>query len=152
MHFDRFADVIYKELGTIDKFMGDGIMVLFGVPVAMDNPALRAVRTACILKDLSHTSLEHGGNKFTLVTGFGIASGPFVAGHVGGKKRHDFTAIGDVVNVAARLQGVTGNPDVVIDEATYLLVKDFVNAESLGAIELKGKPRPVPAYRVVSMK
>ncbi len=151
-HFDRFADVIYDELGTIDKFMGDGIMVLFGVPVAIDNPALRAVRTACILRDLSHAALEDGADKFTLVTGFGIASGPFVAGHVGGKKRHDFTAIGDVVNIAARLQGVTGNPDVVIDETTYLMVKEFVNAESLGEIELKGKPRPIPAYRVVSMR
>ncbi len=152
MHFERFSNVIYDELGTIDKFMGDGIMVLFGVPLTMDNPALRAVRTACILRDISHTPLEHGGDQFTLITGFGIASGPFVAGHVGGKKRHDFTAIGDVVNVAARLQGVTGKPDVVIDKATYILVKDFVNAEFLGEIELKGKPRPLPAYRVVSMK
>lgn len=149
MHFERMTKIIYEEKGTIDKFLGDGILVVFGAPVRSRDAAGRAVRASVRMREASLQPLEEDGQVFHMDTGFGITTGEFVAGHVGSRRRHDFSVIGDVVNVAARLQGVTGEPDVIIDEATYEAVRDRVEAEPLGEVVLKGKPLPVPCFKIV---
>lgn len=147
LHFERLAVEIYRHGGTIDKFMGDGILVVFGAPIHLPDAADHAVKAALAMRDISLEALP--GTEHVFATGFGIATGPFVAGHVGSRKRHDYTVIGDVVNTAARLQGVTGQPDVVIDERTKSeLTSDFV-MEFLGEIDLKGKSKAVGSYRVM---
>lgn len=148
-HFERLTNVVLQEGGTIDKFLGDGIMVIWGAPIRHSEAAFKAVRAALVMRDMSMEPIEHGTDQHVLLTGFGLATGPFVAGHVGARRRHDYTVIGDVVNVAARLQGVTGQADVVIDEATFLQLRDRFECESLGSLELKGKSRGVVAYRVI---
>ena len=100
----------------------------------------------------SKVKIDHEGEEFSLASGFGVTTGPFVAGHVGSKKLHNFTIIGEMVNIAARLEGVTGKPDVIIDEATYQAVKDKIEVEFLGAVTLKGEPYPVPCYRVTAVQ
>lgn len=152
LHFERLTERIYRESGTIDKFMGDGILAVFGAPIPHPQSAARAVRAALDMREASLEPLADEGEQLVLATGFGIATGPFVAGHVGSRQRHDFTVIGDVVNVASRLQGVTGEPDVIIDAATYDLVRELVEVESLGEVALKGKPQPVPCYKVLRWK
>lgn len=147
-HFERLTEIIYEENGTIDKFLGDGILVVFGAPVRSRDAAGRAVRAALRMQQASLEPFDDGGETYRFDTGFGITTGEFVAGHVGSRKRHDFSVIGDVVNVAARLQGVTGEPDVIVDETTYLAVMDRVVATPLGDITLKGKPKPVASYKI----
>jgi len=151
-HFERLTDIIYEEKGTIDKFLGDGILVIFGAPVRSKDAAGRAVRAAVRMQMVSLEPLEVDGEVYRFDTGFGITTGEFVAGHVGSRKRHDFSVIGDVVNVASRLQGVTGEPDVIVDETTYLAVLDRVRAEPLGEVTLKGKPKPVPCFKIIGWR
>ncbi|MBI1756325.1 MAG: adenylate/guanylate cyclase domain-containing protein [Fimbriimonas ginsengisoli] len=148
LHFEKMTSILYEDLGTIDKFLGDGIIALFGCPVPLDDAAERAVRAAFRMCEASKLPVHDEGEEFVLDSGFGVTTGPFVAGHVGGRRQHNFTIIGDVVNIAARLQGVTGQADVVIDEATYRQVKHHAEVEPLGAVELKGQPAPIQAYLV----
>lgn len=149
LHFERMTGIIYGQHGTIDKFFGDGVMALFGAPVAREDSAICAVRAAWLMCVASQLPISLDGESFTFDSGFGVTTGPLVAGHVGSKQRHDYTVIGDVVNLSARLQGVTGRSDVVIDAATYALVNPYIEVESLGQIQVKGIPEPIQCYRVV---
>jgi adenylate cyclase len=150
LHFERLTKILHEERGTIDRFLGDGILCVFGVPVPLPDAAVRGVRAAWRMREAAMRPIEEAGRSFALATGFGVTTGAFVAGHVGSKLRHDFTIIGDVVNVAARLQMVTGGADVVIDAPTLAQVREHVDVEPLGAVALKGKPLPVECYRVTA--
>lgn len=150
MHFERLTSEVYRHGGTIDKFMGDGILVVFGAPVPVPDAAVRAVKAALAMRDISLEPLP--GTEYVFATGFGIATGPFVAGHVGSRKRHDYTVIGDVVNTASRLQGVTGQPDVIIDAQTAAELGPTFELENLGAIDLKGKSQAVEAFKVIEIR
>lgn len=148
-HFEKMIAIIRAEKGTVDKFLGDGIIALFGCPIpGEENEAVSATRAAWFMCQASKEAVSEEGKEFHLASGFGVTTGAFVAGHVGSKKLHNFTIIGETVNIAARLQGITGQADVIIDQRTYEQVKDFVNVEPLGAVELKGEPEPIPCYKV----
>lgn len=152
-HFERLTEIIYAERGTIDKFLGDGILVVFGAPVRTKDAALRAVRASIKMREAALVPLELDGQTYNFDTGFGITTGEFVAGHVGSRRRHDFSVIGDVVNVASRLQGVTGQPDVIVDETTFAEIEEHVEAfEPLGEVALKGKPIPVKCFKILALK
>jgi adenylate cyclase len=152
-HLEKLVDILFTEEGTIDKFLGDGIMAVFGAPKAQSDAAVRAVR-ACWKMRLAALEpvLDEKGGQHVLATGFGIATGPLVAGHVGSKALSSYTLIGDRVNLAARLQAVTGEPDVIIDGATYELVKAHVEVEYLGERPMKGKAEPVACFKVTEWK
>ncbi len=150
LHFEKMTEILQKDNGTIDKFLGDGMIALFGCPVPQKDAAIRAVRSSWDMCQASKVAVVDAGEEFVLESGFGVTSGPFVAGHVGSRRHHNFTIIGEVVNIASRLQGVTGGADLVIDEATYQQVRLHVTVEPLGAIDLKGQPEPLPAYKVTS--
>lgn len=150
-HLERLTRIISDEHGTIDKFMGDGILAVFGAPISFEGSAVAAVRAAWTMKVKATEEVEDStGERHVLATGFGITTGPFLAGDVGSKQLRNWTVIGDVVNLASRLQGVTGEPDVIIDSATYALVRSHVEVHSLGAVSLKGKSQPVECYKVVA--
>ncbi len=151
-HFERLVDAVFAERGTVDRFLGDGLLAVFGAPVAIENNALSAVRSALRMRDAALQPLRLDGEEHALHTGIGIATGPFVAGHVGARKRHDYTVIGDTVNIAARLQGLTGGADVVIDEATYDTIREHLETEPLGEIAVKGRELPVECHRVLGLK
>lgn len=152
MHFERMTKIIYEEHGTIDKFFGDGVMALFGAPVALEQASLCAVRSAWRMCEAAEEPLILDGEAFVLSSGFGVTTGWLVAGHVGSKMRHDYTVIGDVVNLAARLQGVTGSADVVIDSTTMHFVKDHVDVMPLGEVFIKGLSEHMECFRVVGLK
>jgi adenylate cyclase len=150
-HFEKMTKIIYEDGGTIDKFLGDGILVVFGVPLPQEDAALRAVRVAWKSREAAlEAIIDEDGQSYVLATGFGITTGPLVAGHVGSQARHEFTIIGDTVNLSSRLQGVTGKPDVIIDVPTYELVRDHVEIEHLGEVTLKGKSQPIACMKVTA--
>lgn len=152
-HLEKLVPIIFEEGGTVDKFLGDGVMVVFGAPKPQADAALRAVRAAWRMCEAAQDPVTDGsGAPHTLATGFGVATGPLVAGHVGSKELLTFTLIGDTVNLASRLQAVTGGADVIIDEATYELVRGAVTVEPLGMQQVKGKRDGVNCYRVLSCK
>lgn len=109
--FERAVPCVLAEDGTVDKFLGDGLLAVFGAPVSQEDAAQRAVRAALAIRaavqGLSDVSV-----------GIALATGPLVAGHVGTKSRHEFTVIGDVVNLASRLQSEAGPNQILIDRAT----------------------------------
>jgi adenylate cyclase len=150
-HLEKMTAIISREHGTIDKFLGDGILAVFGAPIQFRESALAAVRAAWYMREAAlQPVFDDKGEPHVLATGFGITTGGFLGGDIGSKQLRNWTIIGDTVNLASRLQGVTGEPDVIIDEPTYALVRQHVAVESLGAVTLKGKSQPVPCYKVVA--
>ncbi len=148
-YFERMATAVHDHGGTIDKFMGDGIMAFFGAPNSFEKTSPRAFAAACSMLerlDVLNAELEAEGIE-PIRIGIGLHVGPAVVGHVGAESRHEYTAIGDVVNVASRVEGLTKDVDYpllcttpVVDE-----VADGARFDSLGAREIKGHT-PVPVY------
>jgi adenylate cyclase len=148
-HFERVTKFVEVEEGTLDKFVGDGIMAVFGAPVRQPNAAWHAVRAGWHMWQASQAPVELEGEKFTFKMSVGISTGPIVAGHVGAKKRHDFTVIGDPVNSASRLQALGRQGGLHIDRPTYDEVEGYVVVEQLGIIEIRGKAVPMECFKVL---
>jgi adenylate cyclase len=151
-YLDVCTRAIFKFNGTLDKFMGDGVMAMFGAPISFDNHPEMAVRSALEMKsqaDILEQKLikNYGiGVKF----GLGINSGPAVVGNIGSEGlRLDYTAIGDTVNLSARLESNAKPGQILISENTYARVKDLFQIEPVGEIKVKGKEKPVMVYEVM---
>jgi len=149
---DPLTRVVFEQGGFLDKFTGDGIMALFGVPLPQPDHAERAVRAALGMQAAARrVSEQRGEAEWPIRYGIGVTSGEAVVGNIGGEERMDFTAIGDVVNLAARLEGNAQPGEVLISEHTYELVQDVVKVERLTPIKVKGKKEPVVVYRVLEV-
>jgi class 3 adenylate cyclase/tetratricopeptide (TPR) repeat protein len=133
-HFAIARRAIERHGGTVEKFIGDAVMAVFGVPTVREDDALRAVRAAVELRDAAQIDVRIGVNTGEVVTGVG-----------------ETLVTGDAVNVAARLEQAAGVGEVLAGESTYQLVRDAVHAELLPPIEAKGKAEPLTAYRVKSL-
>jgi predicted ATPase/class 3 adenylate cyclase len=150
LYFAAMKPVLEGHGGTIEKYIGDAIMAIFGLPRMHEDDALRAVRAAAAmceaLAELNITLRARFG--VTLENRTGVNTGEVVTGET-----HDFQrlATGDTVNVAARLEQVAPVGEVLIGESTYRLVRDAVEVVPVEPLELKGKPEPVPAYRLLSV-
>jgi class 3 adenylate cyclase/tetratricopeptide (TPR) repeat protein len=146
-YFDAARKVIEQHGGTVEKFIGDAVMAVFGVPVLHEDDALRAVRAAVGLRDalgVLNGELERDyGTTVTVRTG--VNTGQVVTG------TEERLATGDAVNLAARLEQAAAPGDIVIGPETWRLVRDAVTVEPLAPLELKGKTLPVSAYRLVAL-
>lgn len=132
-YFDIAVPIIMRHGGTVDKFMGDGLLAVFGAPLPLQNAAQSAADAAReVTRETRSTPFQ---------TGVGLATGEVVAGHVGGQDRHDFTVIGAVVNLASRIQGQSGAGEVLLDEATARQIESPVTEK--GIYTLKGFPEPI---------
>ena len=134
--------------GTVDKFLGDGVMALYNTPVPQADHALRAVRTALDIRaalDEFHRQLDP---RFRLNINFGINSGKAIVGNVGAPDIMDFTAIGDAVNLASRLEGLADSNEIVVSEATWHLVSEYVTGERSGPHAVRGRDEPVVSYLI----
>ncbi|MCW5828209.1 MAG: HAMP domain-containing protein [Deltaproteobacteria bacterium] len=153
-YFKLMAAIIGDELGTLDKFIGDCVMALFGAPIYFDDHAERAVRAALRIRDAVNAEnvlrIEWGWKPVEV--GIGINTAEVVVGNIGTEERYDYTAIGDGVNTAARLEGQARRGEIAISGSTYEKVKHLVDAEHAGDLQLKGKQQAVSVYKVTGIK
>ncbi len=150
----RFFELALAEVhrygGTIDKFLGDGFMALVGAPVAHEDHARRALLAALgIRRRLEQDPLALDRDGEPLTTRMGINSGMVVLGNLGDEVAVNFTAIGDAINVAARLEAAAAPGEILISEATARLVAGYVRTQPLGPVDLRGREAAVNAHRVV---
>jgi adenylate cyclase len=148
-HFSRMTDIIFEHGGTLDKYMGDGLMAVFGAPVEKADDAERAVRAALEMRREFLKMRDEEDTTVTFDMRLGINSGGVVAGNIGSPRRMDYTVIGDAVNIAARLETAAGPNQVLIGEATYKLVEGKFTFKEVGAKKLKGKSSEILAYEVI---
>jgi adenylate cyclase len=152
--YTLMIDTTFKYDGTLDKFLGDGIMAVFGAPIYHPDHSVRAIRTALAMqegiRELSARRVAEG--KTPLAVGIGINAGDAIAGTVGTEARMEYTVIGDSVNLASRLESNSKAGQILISEATYLKVKGSVRARSLGLIKVKGKEDEIGVYEVLAVR
>jgi adenylate cyclase len=149
-YFTAMIDIIFKHHGTLDKFIGDGIMVEFGAPLDDALQERNAVDTAIAMQKemLKLEDVWKKKGKPVLKIGIGIHTGQAVVGNIGSDVRMEYTAVGDTVNVAARLEQMTKVIDqsILISETTYTAVKDHFKFKNLGSKVLPGREEPITIY------
>jgi adenylate cyclase len=149
-YFTEMVDIVFEHSGTLDKFMGDAIMALWGAPIAHADDADRAMQ--CALDQLE--ALEQMNAKWAqqgrppVAIGIGINFGEVFAGNIGSNRRLEYTVIGDAVNTASRLCSTAGPNEILISEPFYKALKKPPKVEALEPIQVKGKAKKVPVYRV----
>jgi adenylate cyclase len=152
-YFSRMLDPIFFYEGTLDKFIGDAIMAVFGAPVARDDDAERAVRAGIEMRRaLRQYNVDRRARGLPAIdNGIGITKGDAISGNIGSEQRMDYTVIGDTVNVASRLEGLTKNypHKILVNEEIYLEIKDKIPCVDLGFAHVKGKQGDVHIYGVV---
>ena len=148
--FDQLVPVVQKYAGTIDKFIGDEIMALFGAPQAHENDPERALRAALeLMERISAFNQERSTN---LRLHVGVNTGPVVTGAVGSQERKDYSVLGDAVNIAARLEDASPDGEIYVGPSTYRLTNGLFDFEPLPDLSLKGKTEPLMFYRLVGLK
>lgn len=154
MMFDLITDRALKNHGTIDKFIGDAAMILYNAPLDVPNHPYFAVKTAYEIQQGMEKVRAEVLEKYgvTISCGIGINTGDVVVGNIGSYLRVDYTAIGDNVNTAARIESNTEPNQILVSEATYELTKEAVEYEYAGEKLMKGKSVPLKLYEVKSIK
>ncbi|MGC4114145.1 MAG: adenylate/guanylate cyclase domain-containing protein [Myxococcales bacterium] len=144
-YFEAIIEVIFKNHGSVNKFIGDAVMAVFGAPFAIDDAPMRAVRAAVEIEQavaaVNHRRKEAGLQSVTI--GIGINTGQAVAGNIGSERRMEYTVIGDEVNLAQRLEGLAREGEVLVSQATYDKVRDRVQARAREPVQVKGKTIPI---------
>jgi len=154
--FTDIVDIIFEYNGTLDKFLGDGLMAVFGVPISSGNDAKNAVKAALKIREamagINRIRVEH--NHAPISFGIGIHTGEVVAGNVGSRKRIDYTVIGRNVNLASRVEALNKHfgTDILITEATHEKVKDMAVCWPHEAMAVKGVQQPVTTYRIDALR
>jgi adenylate cyclase len=147
--FAEMTEVIFTHDGTLDKFMGDGLLAVFGAPLPQADHAARAVAAAIEMQRRLRRRAANGKHP-ALTMRIGLSSGPVVAGDIGSPKRREYTVLGDTVNTAARLESSVAQPgQIVLTRVTLDRVVDTVSARSLGMIELRGRRQAVEVFAIV---
>lgn len=149
-YFQRMVDVVIEHGGSIDKFMGDAIMAVWGIPTPQENDAKKAVEAGIRMQQaLKGWNMEReASGKPPIHMGVGINSGVALAGNLGARQRMEYTVIGDNVNLASRLEGLTKAGQVLISESTMAMVRGLVDATELPPAKVKGKQNAVKVFEV----
>lgn len=155
-YFETMVDVIFAHRGTLDKFIGDAIMAVFGSPIPQKDHAQRAVETALEMQQqLKYFNQQQQRQGLpTVQIGIGINSDDVITGNIGSSKRMEFTAIGDGVNLTSRIESATkfyGCP-IIISENTYTLCKETIWVRELDYVCVHGKRQPVHLYEVLGLR
>ncbi|MBW2997505.1 GAF domain-containing protein [Candidatus Woesearchaeota archaeon] len=152
-HFETMSKIILKQRGTLDKFVGDEIMAVFGAPVYTETHALKAIKTALDMQKAQKELSKKFKKKFGIEVemGVGINTGDMVVGNIGSRQRMDYTVIGDSVNIASRLCSAAEANQILITESTYAEIKRSVKVKELEKITVKGKSRPLQVYNVTGL-
>lgn len=152
-YFTIMVDCIQREAGMLDKFIGDAIMAVFGIPVQHNDDEDRAVRTAIsMIRELQAWNVKRAEEgKMPVDIGIGLNTDTVVSGNIGSQKRMDFTIIGDGVNLAARLESACKQygAHILISEFTYAKLKDTYRTREIDRVIVKGKTEPVAIYEIL---
>ena len=146
------AEAVLAQEGTLDKFMGDAVMAIFNAPITQPDHTLRAVKTAIGIRKAIHELHEELPPESHLNYGVGIHYGDAVLGLVGTEKKFDYTAIGDSVNTAKRIQENAVAGQILISKKAYENVKDWVEVRQVEPVNAKGKSRPIEVLEILNLK
>ncbi len=148
--FESLVPVVHKYEGTIDKFIGDEIMALFGAPVAHEDDPERALRTALgMMEAIAEFNRAHNT---TLGLHMGVNTGPVIAGKIGTESRRDYSVMGDAVNLAARLEDASSTGEIFVGPNTHRRTAALFDFEKLPPLRLKGKEDAVQCYRLIGVR
>jgi adenylate cyclase len=156
-YLDEMSDIVFNEGGTLDKYIGDAVMALYGAPTALPDHALHACRTAILmqrrLRELNARWREEGREWGDLAIRIGLNTGSPVVGNIGGERRFDYTALGDSVNLAARLEPACKNYGVriMIAAETRRLAGDAIIVRELDFLAVYGKAEPVAVFELIGL-
>jgi len=143
-----FGKVIGLYGGTIDKFIGDSVMALYNTPVAQTDYIARAVKTALHIQDELYWFHQRLSPEHRLLVNFGISAGAAVVGNVGMLNQMNYTAVGDTVNVAARLQGLATHGQILVTMPVYEATQNFVIGRERGRLQVKGRREPISVVQI----
>jgi adenylate cyclase len=151
-YFERMVEVVFRNQGTLDKFIGDGLMVIFGAPQEDPYQEEHAIKAALEMQQELRVLCQkwETEGRMPIRVGIGINSGTAIVGNIGSSQRMEYTAIGDTVNLAARLESATKELEaaIVISEFTYNAVKGAFKTKNMGQIQVKGRSEPVRVHAV----
>lgn len=159
-YFGEMTNVVFSYEGMVDKFLGDGVMAVFGAPIVHDEGELddttRAVQAAVemqnVFEDLLGSWEKRLGRELDTGLGIGVCTGMAVVGNVGSTKRVEHTVIGPVVNLASRLSGLATSAQTLLDEETYRRMSLTISAEPLEPVTVQGFSEPVPIYKLTQRR
>jgi adenylate cyclase len=153
-YFEIMVDILFKHEGTLDKFVGDELIGLFGAPIPIKDAPLKAVQCALEMQRAlrEFNRVRAAENHEPIRVGIGVNSGMVVTGAIGSSKALQYTAIGDAMNTAARLQGIAKAGEIIVAESTLKKVGDRIEAVTLAPVEVKGKRDPLKIFNVVGLK
>jgi len=155
-YLTAMTDIVFKYDGTLDKYMGDAIMAIFGAPLDQPDHARRACQTALDMMNELHRLQKkwQTEGKPPLNIGIGINSGDMVVGNMGSQMRFDYTVMGDMVNLGSRLEGTNKEygSNIIFSEFTYNAIKDSMCCRELDSVRVKGKKLPVKIYELLGEK
>jgi len=151
-YHSAIGGIIHKHGGTLERFVGDGVMLIFNDPIPLPNPALQAVQMALEMRESIGALMEKWRRLgHELGFGIGIAHGYATLGTIGFEGRFDYAAIGTVSNVASRLCDEAGPGQILISPRVLVAVEEQVTAEPVGEFSLKGIRRPMPVHNVTGL-
>ena len=153
-YLTEMTEIVFDHDGTVDKYIGDCVMALYNVPSEDPEHAIKAVRTGLAFQERTLAAAARWEAKFgvRIRNGVGINTGEAIVGILGSRQRFEYTAIGDTVNLAARLESITKDygASIIVSESTYEHVKGVVATRELGAVTVRGKSVPVKIYAVLA--
>jgi adenylate cyclase len=154
MHLGAMSEIVVANGGTLDKFVADEVVAIFGAPLPMQGHAINTIRAALQMQDAQQTLIQRWKQRGYRLPpiGVGINTGEVIVGNIGCELQMDYTVIGDAVNLASRLCEVAAENQILITEETYDLVNDSIYAERLPRIRVKNKEDPIQVYQVVGLK
>lgn len=148
-YLGRMADVIARHRGTVNEFIGDAVLALFGAPVSSDDDALRAVACAAEMQiELERFNVEHPGAD-QLKMGIGVNTGQVIVGNIGSDRHMKYGVVGDAVNMAARVESFTVGGEVLMSEPTHAAVAEHVDVRGPFFARAKGKKEPLGLYSLL---
>ncbi len=152
-YFETMVESVFVYQGTLDKFMGDALMAVFGAPLPLENHAWMAVQSALDMRRRlrEFNQQRQAQDQPPIQVGIGVSSGEVVSGNIGSQRRMDYTVIGDGVDISARLEGVTKEYgcDIILSEYTYQLCQEHIWVRELDKVCVKGKTRPLRIYELI---
>jgi len=148
-YFSRMTDIVFRYGGTLDKYIGDGLMAVFGAPMEKEDDAERAVRTALEIRRQLTAMMKTTSADRRFDIRVGLNTGRVVAGNIGSPKRMEYTVIGDPVNVASRLESIAKPNQIIIGEETFCFVKNKFKIQEIGTRKVKGKSSGIMVYEVL---